>query len=270
MSILLHHAVHHHIHWPVAAARAAGPAAIARQLLWTLPALLALLTLTGCATPLSQFGDQARFSPAFRGYVLAQQNGSDDPSIGDTVLVLRDPLTGDKLRCREQVLQWREIVEDVAIDRVTDDNAAIAAATTTGVVFAPLLAMQPVGGLATVEAILVGNSLYSMMNSDTPDELLLKGIALFRRTRYAPAASHLERALAKDASVGVLNMAYYYLGLAYAKMGNDERAQLALWMFVNRAGVRDVEAYRKAEAALEELGASIEECDSTDPVRVYF
>jgi len=226
--------------------------------------------MSGCATAKGRFGDHARYSPAFRSYVLAQANGSDDPGIGDSVLVLRDPLTGSKLRCQEQVLEWREIHEDLATDQVVDDNAAVAVATTTGVVFAPLLAMQPVGGLVVVEAMYVSAAMFDGLSSDDAYQLLAKGILLFKRTRYSRAATILERALAKDASVGVLDKAYYYLGLSYAKQGKDERAQLALSLFIDRAGVRDVDAYRKAEAVLEELGVTPYTCAATEPVKVYW
>src|SRR6185295_15782347 len=106
--------------------------------------VLVLLITTGCGTAPAVFGTRARFSPAFRGYVMAAENGSDDPGARDKVLVLRDPLTGKKLRCREDVVEWRELHEDLAVDRVRDDNAAVAVAVTTGTVFAPLLVVQPV------------------------------------------------------------------------------------------------------------------------------
>lgn len=41
--------------------------------------LLCLSALVGCASPPAIYGERARFSPAFRGYVMASNNGSDDP-----------------------------------------------------------------------------------------------------------------------------------------------------------------------------------------------
>ncbi|MCC6522040.1 MAG: hypothetical protein IT373_05215 [Polyangiaceae bacterium] len=240
----------------------------ARAALLGLGALVA--TLTGCATALGEFGDQARFAPAFRGYVMAQRNGSDDPGVDDAVLLLRDPLTGDKLRCRDEVLEWRELYEDLATDRVHDENVAVAVGATTGAVFAPLLAAYPVGGLVLTEAMLVSGALYEDFAADDAFELLGKGIALRERTRHAQAIAYLERALAKDPAVGLIDKAYYYLGLSYAERGASERARLALELFVDRAGVRDVEAYREAEATLERLGIRRAPCASTEPVALHF
>ncbi len=230
----------------------------------------ALLTASGCATPLNQFGDHARFAPAYRGYVLAAHNGSDDPDSGATVLLLRDPLTGNKLRCQDEVEHWRELYEDVAVDQVQDENAAIAAGTTTGLVFGPIVALNPVGAAATIEGVMFGDLMYDMLSSDDADELLAGGVALFERTRYATSAMFIERALAKDPSVGVWGKAYYYLGMAYDKQRQEDSARKALRLFVQRAGVRDVDAYRKAEKQLEEIGDAFDECEAAEPVKVYW
>ena len=157
------------------------------------PGLAALLS-TGCATASSEFGTRARFSPAFQGYVMAADQGSDDPGAQEKVLVLRDPLTGNKLRCREEVVAWRELHEDLAEDRVRDDKAALA----------------------------------------------------------------------------VLDKAYFYLGLSYYVVGRRDRARLALSMFVDRALVRDVEAYRTSEGVLRALGVPRAACASTEPVELHF
>lgn len=230
-------------------------------------ALLFFVCLTsGCATAPETFGTRARYSPAFHGYVMAPDDGSDDPAPGQTALLLRDPLTGEKLRCREEVIDWRELHEDLASDLVEDDNAAIAAGATTASLFAPLLVVQPVGALVLAEAALTGGALYDDLASDDAYELFAGGVTLFRRHRYRQASTILERALAKDATVGVIDKAYLYLGLAYAHQQRRDRAALALTMFVTRSAVRDVDAYREAERALAELGAPVEGCQSTDPV----
>lgn len=231
--------------------------------------LFAWLT-TACASAPRDFGTQARFSPAFRGYVMSADRGSDDPGPDERVLVLRDPLTGNKLRCREEVVEWRELHEDLAVDQVHDRNVGIAVAVTTGVVFTPLLAAQPVGGLVLAEALLTGGELYDRFSSDDATKLLAHGIALYNRKRYPKAAQVIELALAKDGAVGVLDKAFFYLGLSYDQQGNEARARLALSMFLERAAVRDVGAYRDAEAKLKTLGVERAPCASTDPVDLHW
>jgi tetratricopeptide (TPR) repeat protein len=235
----------------------------------SLLSLIALSTIA-CASAPAELGTRARFSPAFQGYVMAAANGSDDPGPDERVLVLRDPLTGNKLRCREQVLEWRELHEDLAADHVHDRNVAVAVAVTTGAVFAPLLAVQPVGGLVLAEALLAGGQLYDKLSSDDATELLAHGIALYNRKRYPKAAQIIERALAKDSAVGTLDVAYLYLGLSYDQQGNKARARLALSTFVDRAAVRDVDAYRNAESTLKTLGVKRARCASTEPVELHW
>jgi hypothetical protein len=234
------------------------------------PLCLTALFATGCATAPAVYGTRARFSPAFQGYVMAVDNGSDDPGVRDSVLVLRDPLSGNKLRCREDVLAWRELHEDLALDLVRDRNAAITAAVATNTLFAPLLAVHPVGGMLMAEAMMTEAQLYKHLRSPNATELLARGIVLFRRQRYPQAVETIERALAKDAAVGILDKALFYLGLAQLENGNPERARLALSMFMDRAAVRDVDAYRAADAALDQLDMTRTPCASTEPVELHW
>ncbi len=236
------------------------------------PAVLVLFALVacGCDTPAARFGQEARYSPAFGGYVLGTGHGSDDPPPGDATLVMRDPLTGDKLRCRDEVLAWRELYEDLGVDRLRDEQAAATAGTMAAVLFAPLVVAQPLGALGATEALWSGAVLYDDLRSDDARTLLRKGRTLYERTRYDAAATYLEHALAKDPVVGVLDEAYFYLGMAYAKQGKRERARLALELFADRAGVRDVDAYRAAEATLGSLGARATPCASTEPVPLHW
>lgn len=224
----------------------------------------------GCASAPSVYGHRARFSPAYQGYVMAEDNGSDDPDDDDTVMLLRDPLTGEKLRCNEDVVAFRELHEDLAADAVHDENVAIAVGITTGTVFGPLVALQPVGAVVLAETMLTSELLYDSFDSDDAVELLTAGIALYDRTRYAKAAEVIERALAKNPGVGLFDKAYLYLGLSYAKEHKKERAAIALSMFIDRAAVRDVEAYRTAATALKKLGVERPRCDSLAPVELHW
>jgi hypothetical protein len=232
--------------------------------------LLAALLMTGCATAPAVYGTRARFSPAFQGYVMAVDNGSDDPSASDRVLLLRDPLSGNKLRCRNDVVAWRELHEDLAVDHVRDHNAETAASIATSTLFGPLLAVQPMGGLIMAEALVTQAMLYNDLRSANATELLARGIVLYKRQRYPQAAKTIERALAKDAAVGILDKAFFYLGLSYKEDNNPARARLALSMFMDRAAVRDVDAYRAAEAALLTLDVARAPCASTEPVELHW
>jgi tetratricopeptide (TPR) repeat protein len=229
--------------------------------------LAALLTM-GCATAQGTYGTRARFSPAFQGYVMAVDNGSDDPGANDWVLVLRDPLSGNKLRCHEDVVAWRELHEDLAVDLVRDHNAETAALVAAGAVYGPLLVVHPVGAVIMAEALLAQARLYDNLRSANAKQLLARGIVFFRRERYPQAVSAIEHALAKDAAVGIFDKAFFYLGLAYLEENNPGRARLALSMFMDRAAVRDVDAYRTAEAALATLAVTRAPCGSTEPIEL--
>lgn len=231
---------------------------------------LCLSATLGCASAPAVYGERARFSPAFRGYVMAANGGSDDPAEDETVLLLRDPVTGNKLRCREDVLEWRELHEDLALDQMHDHRAAIAAGVTASVVFGPIVALQPLGGLGFMEAMSAADSLYGLLRTKSAPELVAAAVRLHERKRFPQSSLFIEHALAKDSSVGVLSKAYYYLGLSYAEQGKDERAEIALAAYVDRAAVRDVDSYREAEAALRSLGAAPRECASTGPVDLHW
>lgn len=224
----------------------------------------------GCSPVAAIYGDRARYSPAYHGYVMARSDGSDDPGKDDTVLLLRDPLTGNKLACREEVEEWRELHEDLAADLVHDRRAAIAAAVTSSVLFAPIAAAEPLGSLATFEAFMATGSFYDLLRTKSGPELVAAGVALYDRKRFPQSSLALEHALAKDDSVGVQQKTYYYLGLAYVEQGKRARAGAALSAFLDRAAVRDVESYRTAEKTLAEIGAPRRRCHSREPVDLHW
>jgi tetratricopeptide (TPR) repeat protein len=232
--------------------------------------LLAAPLAVGCASARGTYGEHARFSPAFQGYVMSADEGSDDPSAGDTVLLLRDPLTGNKLQCEEDVVEWRELYEDVAVDQVHDRNTAIAVGVTTGVFFGPLVAAHPLGAALFVGTEMTADNLYDLFRSESAPELFEAGVGLYQRKRFPQASLAIERALAKDSSIGVLGEAYLFLGLSYAEQGRNGRAAEALSLFVDRAAVRDVNAYRKAEETLRTLGVARAECASREPVQLFW
>lgn len=232
--------------------------------------MMVLVIATGCASGPAVFGNEARYSPAFAGYVMAKDRGSDDPDSRDEVLVLRDPLTGKKLRCQNEVTRWRELHEDLAADRAHDDNTAIAVGVVTGAVFGTLAAPSPVGALVLAEGMMTSDALYEAFASASGTALLARGVVLYKRKRFRQAAETIERALAKDPSVGINDQAFFYLGMSYAETKQSARAKVALEQFLDRANVRDVKAYRSATKKLGELGVRRPECGSTDPVELHW
>ena len=100
----------------------------------------------------------------------------------------------------------------------------------------------------------------------TADEIYEEALEDFARKRYDDAARKLELAITKDSELGRYTLAFHYLGIAYAQTGKHDRARAALRAFVERALVRDANAYRKSERWLRYLGAPLDSCRSTASV----
>jgi hypothetical protein len=231
--------------------------------------LLALFT-AGCATTTEAFGERARYSPAFRGYVLGPYDGSHDPPAGETVLLLRDPLTGDKIGCAEQVHAVRELFEDVATDYLHDERVGIGVGVSMGIAMGPLAALQPLGVSGLLLGMMATNTLYEGLASPDAAALLAEGLALQARKRHAQAERQFVSALARDSVIGIIDKTYLHLGRAYLAQKKHEEARLALSLFVVRAGVRDAEAYDDAEALLAKLGVELEACESRAPIPLHW
>ena len=243
-------------------AKQSSPAAI--------PLLALALTATGCATTAEAFGEKARYSPAFRGYVLGPHDGSHDPPAGASVLLLRDPLTGDKIACADQVDGVRELFEDLAADQLHDDEVAIGVGVGMGIALAPLAVVQPLGAAGMFYGGWATQSLYEGLASDDAEELVAQAIALAERRRHAQAEWLFLHALSRDPLVGITDKTLLHLGRAYLAQAKHDEARAALTLFVTRAGVRDVEAYEEAEALLRELSVGPEACSSREPIDLHW
>lgn len=238
---------------------------------------LLVLTLTGCASPAGRYGTEARYAPAYRSYVLAAYQGSDDPDSGEPALVLVDPLTRRKLRCEAEVRRWIHVHEDVAADLVHDDNVALASGivslagvTAVGAALpvtlglaAPAAQAMTVGGLLAMDT---GALIALAASSRDGASLYADGRTLFVRQRYQQASLVLERAVTKEPALSLHELALYELGVAYAKTGREDDARAALGAFVDHAMIRDAKAYRSAEGWLSYLGADLPDCASQEPV----
>ncbi len=88
-------------------------------------AIALLAGLSGCSAA-GRYGSEARYAPSYRGYVLAPDNGTQDPARDDPVMLLRDPITERKIRCREDLERWIRHYRTKAQDDIHDENCSIA------------------------------------------------------------------------------------------------------------------------------------------------
>jgi tetratricopeptide (TPR) repeat protein len=255
-------------------AKAAGMTSPSFQQRWLLVVLAALLG--GCITPVTEYGGEARYAPAYRSYVFSGDEKSDDPAA--SVYVLVNPITGDKLRCREDVHRWLGVYQDALTDKAHDANVEIAAGVMFGVA-TPALAAAPallallsvpgaiimVGGLAAVEV-----GLFTELVGLSDDGFVHYEAArkLFEQKRWEEAAREYEVAILKEGWLASGELALYELGVAYAELGRADDAREALSTFVSRALVRDVKAYRNAERWLKWLDEPMPRCESQAPLKV--
>jgi hypothetical protein len=224
-----------------------------------LVAVAALLSFSGCSAA-HRYGAEARYAPSFRGYVLAPDNGADDPARDDIVMLLRDPVTDRKIRCREELERWVRHYRTKAIDEVHDENWEIA----SPILMAPATVVAALGVDVAVIGIGVAMLPFELARSEGADSIYERGVEAFRREHWRESTSLLELSLVK----GQRGLATYYLGIAYANDGRWNEARDALSAFVERSLVREVTAYRNAERWLRYLDEPLEPCKSRAPIAI--
>jgi tetratricopeptide (TPR) repeat protein len=215
----------------------------------------------GCGTPEMRYGHTARYSPYHRGYVVTRADLTHAPPSSMAVLVLRDPLTDDKIRCREQLLPWlggqgRATDATVRVENDVERSAFV---------LLPLSIVASAGLMVGVVAIAPG-----LIAAPSETAYYEKGVAAFQAGRYDDASNALETALMMaPLAAGFRGRAYvlYYLGFAYEQERRDDLARRTLAAFVERAGVANERAYQDAEERLVRLGGALpSKCESTEPV----
>ena len=199
--------------------------------------------------------------------------------------VLRDPVTFEKLPCREDVDAALAANASALAAFNQDDHANFTS-------YFAALPLQTAGytlainGLEVVDATALP---YWIESPPFAITLMNDGVKAFEATEYRRASDLLEAALLRDQRDGCCGLAdhlidairfgprqsmasashaLYYLGLSYEKEGKADRAALALDRFVHYAMVRDEVAYELAETHLRKLGSPARECRSTAPVAV--
>jgi tetratricopeptide (TPR) repeat protein len=224
--------------------------------------LFALSLLTACA-PLARerYGD-AHYAPERRGYVVG--------SGADTVL-LRDPRTDTKIRCRERLEEVAPALASAIEDRLRDRHHH----TVSRAVLLPLSAsghaLEYAGAGLFAVSILPGVA----AGPPTRRALYQQAGEAFTARRYADAATLYEQALARRndspverTSPHLRDMILYYLAASLEQSGAPGRARDAYQTFVDRGSEENEDAYRYAESALARLGAPVEACASQEPLKM--
>lgn len=232
---------------------------------------LAALSLGGCATPRSTFGDVAVYSPAVRGYVVDPEPDRETSSEAVLPRVLVDPVTHDKLRCRDDVDRLKLVLGRAKASQVKMANAE------NWMIAWPLTYVFGV----PAQPLLFGFSLtavpYYVVGPRPPRGLYHDGLDAFRVADYRRASALFEEALLERepddllqyeprGDLGQRSRTLYYLGLAHEQLRENDRGVLALTRFTRHALRRDAEAYEVAEQRLARLGSPVPACASEDPV----
>lgn len=231
---------------------------------WFIGTLVALGPLGCLGSGEAQYGDVAQYSPVYRAYVVTKEDSRNAGNAGGTavapsgnVLVLRDPITLDKLRCRESLPPWMD-----AQGRGADVNVRLQGSVrNTGIAMSPFVVVGAVVGGALLA---VGFAPYFLAHPPSGDNWYDRGTAFFREGKYEDARSAFETSLSADAGERTLrSYALYYLGLSYEQLRQDDRAREALTTFVRRTAVANAAEFQAAEERLARLGAPIPSCEST-------
>lgn len=235
--------------------------------------VIASLWAVACG-PATRFGDRARYAPDYRGYVIGDPDHRN-LFVGE-VIVLRDPITQRKIRCREDVLARLPRATE-SLSRYAEEDNALAGS---------MLGLVPISTAGTTFMI-AGSGLIGIAGlparaaaSRASTDLVKDAVKAMNRRDYAAAASLLERALARDERAHDLldgsssdfsrtqSPALHYLGLSYAALGRSREAIIALTEFVETSSRRDEKAYALSERWLAALGQPAKPCASQEDVPI--
>lgn len=212
---------------------------------------LTSLLLTSCAsTAHERFGDVAHYSPSYASYVIGDREHPE---------ILRDPLTKEKLRCREDLGR----VEPIVAGKLDDDAHDRSRANTSNAVFGPFYVvghtLMGMGEVMLVPAL----KIHEIFASDQPRTIYKKGREAFLAGRFDQAREHflvitIDRGWG-DAAVDNLprdwiDRSLYYLALSDEALHRDDEARAAFRQFLVTSSTEDAERYRDAELRLARLG----------------
>jgi hypothetical protein len=211
----------------------------------------ASLSLAACAsTAHGRFGDVARYSPGYAGYVMND---------GDTKVILRDPLTAEKIRCRED-LEHAAPALSAALDDVARDRSAHAAAEA---ILSPYTVVGRAAEMVADGLWYPAYQLDEIFASPQPRQIYAKARDAFVAGRYAEARGlFLVLVVNKgygDAAIDNLprpwvELCLYYLALSDEALHLDAEARAALRRFLSASSLEDEARYRDADDRLARLG----------------
>jgi hypothetical protein len=155
-----------------------------------IPALaLFALPLLGCApTAHDLLGDVAHYAPAFAGYVAGS---------GTELVLLRDPVTSGKIRCREDLERVAPAVTAAAEDGLHNRHARQVA----GATFAPLTLFTSASLMIGTGALFPAAAIVDVSVSANRRDLYLEARDLYIAGRADAAREHflfVERAQVRD------------------------------------------------------------------------
>jgi hypothetical protein len=209
------------------------------------------LLLAACApTAHERFGDVARYAPGYAAYVMG---GGGDP------VILRDPVTGEKIRCREDLERVAPALAGALADEARDRRARAVAPMALG----PLTA-------AGRAALMIGEGLWypateidELVASPQPRQVYTAARAAFLSGRFGEARERflvlvVDRgrgdAGVDDLPRALVEQSLYYLALCDEQLHLEDEARAAFHRFLSTSSVEDEARYRDAEARLARLG----------------
>lgn len=208
--------------------------------------------LAGCAPAAREvLGDVARYSPADAAYVMGE---------GPEPVVLRDPLTGEKLRCRDELERAAPALSDALDDVVHDRRGRLVARAS----LAPITAVGTAGTMLGRGLLSPAMGVSALVSSPQPRTLYERASAAFAAGRFEESRSLYQslvigggrgEALCCDLPRAWLDLSLYYLALSDEALHRDEEAAAAFAAFLNTATLRDEARYRDAEQRLARLRA---------------
>ena len=226
-----------------------------------IPALaLFALPLLGCApTAHDRLGDLAHYAPAFAGYVAGS---------GAELVILRDPITSEKIRCREDLERVARAVAAAAEDGLHDRHARRVADAT----FAPLTLFNRAAMMVGTGALFPAAAIVDVSVSANRRDLYLGARELFIAGRVDAAREQfLGVILAQDSVITPLPQPWiersiYYLGVCDDALHRTREAGEELSRFLLTASTPDEERYLDAERRLARLDpAAVPACHSQAP-----
>ncbi|APR86168.1 Hypothetical protein A7982_11517 [Minicystis rosea] len=217
-----------------------------RSVLWLASSLL----LPACApTAHQRFGDVAHYAPSHAAYVVGE---------GDDLVVLRDPITTEKIRCREDLARFAPAVADALEDDARDRHARRASAIGMG----PFTAVGVGVRLAGDGLLFPLFQLDTLFASSQPRSVYIRARDAYVAGRFAEARDLFLILVVNqghgDSQIENLPRAWVDLSLYYFAVSSEatqrpDDAKVALRRFLAVSTTEGELLYRDAETRLARL-----------------